>query len=121
MHTKARTEAEATECVAKLGGDEAFWQFVDSILETTTSNDGLDLTLLPGFAQEAGVDKGEFQSCLDNRETKEIVEKQETEGGAAGITGTPGVFVINKKGDVWRVPGAVPLEVLKTTLDTALE
>ena len=121
LHTKARTEGEATECVAKLGGEEAFWEFVDKIFTVTSSNDGLDLTLLPKYAIEAGVDGGEFEFCLDNRETKEIVEAQEEAGIGAGVTGTPGVFVVNKNGDAWLIPGAVPLQVLKNTVDEALK
>lgn len=120
LHQKARTEAEASECVAKLGGNDAFWKFIDKVLETTTSNDGLDLSLLPKFASEAGVNIADYNACIKNGDTKEIVEKQVQEGEEAGVTGTPGVFIVNKKGDVWVIPGAVPLEMLQTTIEEAL-
>jgi len=109
------------ECVAKLGGNDAFWKFIDSILETTKSNDGLDLTLLPKFATQAGVNLADYNACVKNGDTKEIVEKQIQEGQDAGVTGTPGSYAINKKGDVWQIPGAVPLEMLKATIDEALK
>jgi len=119
LHQQARTEAEASECVAKLGGNDAFWKFIDLVLETTVSNDGLDLTLLPKFASQAGVNVTNYNSCMKNSDTKEIVDKQLQEGEEAGITGTPGVLVLNKKGEVWKVAGAVPLETLNLTINEA--
>ncbi|MBU0998436.1 DsbA family protein [Patescibacteria group bacterium] len=121
LHQKARTEAEASECVAKLGGNDAFWKFIDLVLETTTSNDGLDLTLLPKFATQAGVNLTDYNACVKDGDTKEIVEKQIQEGQDAGVAGTPGSYAVNKKGEVWQIPGAVPLEMLKATIDEALK
>ena len=121
LHQKAKTEAEASECVAKLGGNDAFWKFIDNILETTTSNDGLDLTLLPKFATQAGVSLADYNACVKNGDTKETVEKQIQEGVEAGVAGTPGSYAVNKKGEVWQIPGAVPLEMLKATIDEALK
>src|SRR3989344_1943232 len=46
-HPKARTEAQATECAGKLGGQVKFWEFTDKIFEITPSNNGMDLNLLP--------------------------------------------------------------------------
>lgn len=121
LHQQAREEAEASECVAKLGGNDAFWKFIDLVLKTTTSNDGLDLTLLPKFATQAGVNLVDYDACVKNGDTKEIVDKQLQEGSDAGVTGTPGAFAVNKKGEVWVILGAVPLESLKETIDLALK
>jgi len=79
------------------------------------------LTLLPKFATQAGVNLADYNACVKNGDTKEIVEKQIQEGQDAGVTGTPGSYAINKKGDVWQIPGAVPLEMLKATIDEALK
>ncbi|MFC1624934.1 DsbA family protein [Patescibacteria group bacterium] len=121
LHKQARPEAEASECIAKLGGEEAFNDFIDKIFEETTSNDGLNLTLLSTFASQVGVDTAEFNSCITNRDTQSMVEAQEEGGSKAGVTGTPGSFAINKNGDAWLIPGAVPLETLKAIIDQALE
>ena len=121
LHSKARTEAEATECVAKLAGEEAFWDFVNQLFATTPSNNGFNLDLLPGMVVKAGVDAEEFNACLRNRDTKEIVEKQEEGGNKAGVTGTPGVFLLSSKGQGWALPGAVPQKLLYQYLDKALE
>lgn len=121
LHKQAKTEAEASECVAKLGGNDAFWKFIDLVLDKTTSNDGLDLTLLPKFASQAGVNVADYNACMKNGDAKAIVEKQLQEGQDAGVTGTPGAFAVNKKGEVWLIPGAVPLEMLKATIEEALK
>ena len=66
LHRKARVEAHASECVAELGGDTAFWKFVDKVFEDTPSNDGLNLSLLPEFAARAGVDRDLFETCQES-------------------------------------------------------
>ena len=46
LHSKARKEAEATECATELGGNDAFWEYTNKIFEITPSNNGLNLELL---------------------------------------------------------------------------
>lgn len=122
FHTNAQQEAEASECAWELGGNEAFWKFADTIFERTTSNGtGFALSKLTPLAGEIGLNTTKFQSCMDSGKYKEYVTNQETEGTTAGVTGTPGSFVINKKGEAWILPGAVPYATLKQTIDLALK
>ncbi len=121
LHTKARAEAEAMECAGELGGEEAFWTFNDKLYEITPSNNGLDLDKLPQLASQIGLDVGKFKECLAAKRYKDKVEDNYQGGSAAGVTGTPGNFVINSQGDAWFVPGAVSLELLKKTIDQALQ
>ncbi len=121
LHTKARTEAQATECVASLAGNEAFWKYVDKIYEVTPSNNQLEMTLLPQLAVQVGVDKTKFNSCLGSEEAKNTVELEYQGGVTAGVTGTPASFIINKKGEVWTLPGLVPFATMKETIEEALK
>jgi len=118
LHQQAKAEAIAAECAGKIGGSEAFWQFTDAIFTNTTSNDGLDLTQLPTYAAEAGVDLKAFQNCYDNEETATRVQKQAQDGAKYGVQGTPGSFLINTetKKAVF-IPGALPPEQLEVALD----
>ncbi|OGM15690.1 hypothetical protein A2V56_02065 [Candidatus Woesebacteria bacterium RBG_19FT_COMBO_42_9] len=121
LHSKADKEAEASECVRELGGEEAFWKFVDKIFEVTPANNGLDHTLLPTYAGDAGVDQAAFKSCLDSGKYADYVESDYQGGIKAGITGTPGSFIVNQKGEMWLVIGAQPYENIKATIEEALK
>ncbi len=120
LHSKADKEAEASECAFEQGGNDAFWKFVDKIYEVTPSNNGLDLTMLPGYGGQIGLNSARLKTCLDSGKYAEKVESQYQSGLTAGVTGTPGNFIMNSKGEVWVVPGAVPYESLKATIEEAL-
>ena len=115
IHPKADKEAEATECAGEQGGNEVFWAYVDRVFELTPSNNGLDPALLPGIAQDLGLDKGKFESCLASGKYAELVEAQFQEGMRLGVNGTPGSFVNGEP-----VRGAVPFETLKGIIDAQL-
>ncbi len=115
LHPKADKEAEAAECAGELGGNDAFWAYIDKIFEVTPSNNGLDPALLPAIAQDLGLDRGKFESCLSSGKYAELVEAQFQEGMRLGVDGTPGSFVNGE-----RVRGAVPFEALKGIIDAQL-
>jgi protein-disulfide isomerase len=120
LHPKARKEAEAAECAAALGGNEAFWNYTDRIFETTPSNNGLDLALLPKIAEELGISRNQFDQCLNDGRYADRVQKDFDDGLAAGVRGTPTSFVIDKKGKKYLINGALPYEQVKTIIDEAL-
>ncbi len=98
FHVKAFKEAEATECVARLGGNTQFWQYVDTIFRVTTSNDGLNLLDLPVFASGLGIDEDAFNTCLESGEMSTLVEMDMMSGNNAGVSGTPhSLIVVNGK------------------------
>lgn len=119
LHQKATTEALASECVGSLGGQEAFWQFVDRVYETTKGNDSLDLTLLVDFAEEAGVSPGEFEGCMQNGKLMENVEADFNNALSIGGEGTPHTIVI-ARGKSYVIPGAQPYPAVKTIVDTLI-
>ena len=125
IHSKARKEAQAAECAAELGGNNAFWTFADGLFEITPSNNRLDLALLPKIAEGMGLDKTKFAACLegDQRGGKFAahIEANEQDGMAAGGTGTPYSVVINAKGHIFPVNGAMPYEAVKAIIDAALK
>jgi len=121
FHQNAEKESEAGECVAELGGNDAFWNFTDKIYKRTTSNGtGFALTDLPGLAAEVGVARKPFEDCLNSGKYATIVQQSESGGSAAGIDGTPGTFLINKQGKTQLIPGAVPYEQLKQAVESML-
>lgn len=121
FHTNAAKEAEAAECVAELGGNDAFWKFTDKIFERTTSNgNGIALDALPSIAAEVGVNQSKFKSCLDSGKYASAIQDSMDKAGAAGVNGTPGSFLVAKDGSTQLISGAVPLSQLQSAIEAAL-
>jgi len=122
FHANAQKESEASECVAELGGNDAFWKYVDTIFERTTANGtGFALDKLGPLATEVGVNQTEFQTCLDSNKYEKLVKDQIADGTTGGVSGTPSTFIINSKGESQIVVGAQPIEALKTAIDSSLK
>lgn len=118
FHPNAQKAGEASECVAKLGGDDAFWKYADAIFEKNNDLGGkISPEAITEAAEEAGVNMTNFQTCLDSGEMAEKVKEDMAEGGAAGVTGTPGTFIVTKDGAQELVPGAYPLAQVKAIVD----
>ena len=120
LHSKARKEAEATECAAELGGNEKFWAYTDRLMEVTPANNGLDLAELPKIAAYVGLDKAKFSACLDSGKYAAAIQASVQDAMAAGAQGTPYSVVITKSGKKSVIPGALPLEQVKGIIDAAL-
>lgn len=122
FHANAQKAAEASECVGKLAGNDAFWKFTDLYFERTTSGGtGFALDKLADLGAEAGANKTAVQSCLDNNEMAQKVKDQMTKGTEEGVTGTPGTIIIDAKGDTQLIPGALPFDQVKPMIETALK
>lgn len=106
VHPKARTEAEATECAADLGGNTAFWSYIDRLFEVTPSNNQLDLDRLPEIAEEVGLDRDAFQECMDGDQAAQAVEEDVQSARDAGASGTPhSVILLTGTGETFPMPG----------------
>lgn len=118
----ATKQAEATECVAELGGNDAFWKYTDKIYETTKSNgNGMQVSQLADLASEVGVNKSEFSKCFESGKYTEKVKKDIVDGGKAGVNGTPGNIVVNNEtGDAFEMTGAQPFIKFKELIDEML-
>ncbi len=109
IHSDAAKAAEASECAAKLGGNDAFWKMHDKLFENQES--GIGVALLPGFAKEIGLNESKFKACLDSGEMAVRVQQDENSGNDAGVQGTPATFVNGRL-----VSGAVPVDQFKSIL-----
>lgn len=119
----AEKEAEASECAAELGGNDAFWKYGDLIYQRTRSNGkGFPVTNLVPLAGEIGLDKDKFQTCLDSGRHASRVKKDYQNGARSGVTGTPGNFLVDHRtGRVLAKAGAIPFARLKTEIDRLLK
>ncbi len=119
-HPNAPKVAQASECVAELGGNEAFWKFTDMAFAERGINDPTDITRLNEFAVTAGVSATAFDSCMEDGRTKKAVEEDFADGINAGAKGTPYSLVL-VAGQQGVINGAQSYEyvdkVLKTLID----
>lgn len=119
LHKKARKEAVATECANELGGNDAFWKYLDRLFAITPSNDGLDLAELPKIAQYVGLDVAKFNECLASTRYDQHVEGEVQNAVATGGNGTPWSIVVGKDGKKYPLSGAQPLSAVKQLIDLA--
>jgi protein-disulfide isomerase len=115
IHPDARPAANASECVFAEKGEDAFWAFIDKIFE-----DQARLKELDKIASEVGVDKSAFRACLNAKKYDSKITEQQDGGTKAGVTGTPGNFLLDGKGKAYIIPGAVSYATIKSLIEKAL-
>ena len=123
MHNPgAQKEAEASECVAQLGGNDAFWKFANAIYARTKSNgNGFPLDQLVPLGKEIGLDEKQLKECIDAAKYASRVQEDLNEGIQIGITGTPANFLLrNDTGEVILKVGAQPSDAIKPDIDKLL-
>ena len=123
MHNPgAQKEAEASECVAQLGGNDAFWKFANAIYARTKSNgNGFPLDQLVPLGKEIGLDEKQLKECIDAAKYSSRVQEDLDEGIQVGITGTPANFLLrNDTGEVILKVGAQPSDAIKPDIDKLL-
>jgi protein-disulfide isomerase len=96
LHSRAPKEAEATECVNKIAGNDVFWKYLQKIYAVTPANNGLDPAQLAILAAGFGVDKNAFQACLDSNTFTTKIQSDYNDAIAAGGQGTPYTVLLSK-------------------------
>lgn len=114
LHSKARKEAEATECA---GAQGKFWEYTDRIFEVTPSNDGLEATQLPQIAKDVGLDVAAFETCLQSGVMAGRVQEDLDDAAKAGGQGTPHTVILGPKGETIPFSGAQPYANLKKLIE----
>src|SRR5688572_18587392 len=105
------TAAEGTECAAQ---QDKFWEYHN----LAYANQGIGFTPdnLTKMAEELGLDKAAFESCMTNFKDRQSLEDDIRLAQVMGVRGTP-AFLVNG------VPlaGAYPFEDFVTVIEGSLE
>jgi protein-disulfide isomerase len=109
MHPNAQKAAEASLCANDQG---KFWQLHDAMF---SNQNALAVDQLKAKAAELGLNADKFNKCLDSGEKVAIVQADQKDGLAAGVNGTPAMFINGRF-----LNGAVPVDQITTVIDDEL-
>ena len=113
IHPQAQKAAEASLCADAQG---KFWEYHDTLF---TNQQALDTTSLKAYAQQLGLNTGEFNSCLDSGDSASEVSKETAQATAAGGRGTPFFIIVNtESGDATSISGAYPWSQLEAAISS---
>ena len=109
MHTQAQKAAEAAECAGEQG---KFWEYGDQLFARQQTLGEAAYTEIADYLK---MDRAKFDACRASDKTLAKIRQQQSDGSAAGVSGTPATFVNGQL-----ISGAVPYEQLKAAVDAAL-
>ena len=92
LSTESTNAAVASECVARLAGNEAFWPFADAIFANQPS---LGSDFYASEALKLGIDEVSFATCLDDETVLAQVEADTSIAQSMGGRGTPYLSLIH--------------------------
>jgi protein-disulfide isomerase len=121
IHPNAFKAAEAVNCAAEQG---KFWEMHDHLFDNQSA---LAPAQLKSHAVTLGLDKLEFDTCLENGKYENEIRKDMALAAKAGVTGTPSFGIgftdvedPNKVKVVRTLRGALPFNSFKTVIDGLL-
>lgn len=120
FHPHAQKAAEASECAAD---QDKFWEMHDMLFQNGAAWSNLP-DAVPTFKQYAadlGLDTGEFDSCLDGGTHAGEVAKDMADGSTAGISGTPGFWILGPDDQSQQISGAYPFASFQAAFDSMLD
>lgn len=121
LHTKALPVALASECVADLGGNTAFWTFADGYFRDTLTNDRTDIeTAIPKLVLETGISEKAFEECFASGRMTEAVQEDVQNAIETGGRGTPWSILIGPTGKTYPINGAQSAATIEQTIEKAL-
>lgn len=116
FHESAKPGAMAAQCANDQG---KFWQFHDKIFgELGKKGQGtvpFSTDELKSWASQLGLDRAQFDKCLDSGKYSTQVDADVAAGTAAGVSGTPSFFINGQL-----LVGAQPFAAFKAVIDQAL-
>ncbi len=107
--------AEASEAAAE---QNMFWPYHDLLMQAQASPKAEDLTIarLESLAEQVGLNMTAFKAGLESHKYREKVSRDDSEGRASGVTGSPTFFVNGAKGT-----GNVPFEAFQQLIEEILK
>jgi protein-disulfide isomerase len=118
IHSRAREASIASECVASLAGNEAFWEFSDRLF---ANQQDLSASLYKQAAVDLGITEGAFEDCLSSPEASDAVDADLEDAIASGGRGTPHSVIIGPDGNGTPISGALPYEQIASFIQQIIQ
>ncbi len=120
LHPNAPKTAAASECVASLGGNDAFWKFAELAYGDRTTNEPTNLTKLPEYAEKSGVNKAKYNECVAAGTFTQKIADDVALALKTGARGTPySILMVGDQQGV--INGAQPYATVKQMVDTVIK
>lgn len=120
LYPDSGTHAEAAECAALLGGEGAFWRFLDALAAQAPGASRFDPAGYPEVAELLGIPPAAFSSCVSEGRFEAKVRRDFENGLAIGADVAPFLVVIAEGAAPIAVSGYLPYEQLKAVVERAL-
>jgi protein-disulfide isomerase len=120
LHPQAAGVAIASECVAELGGNDAFWTFADAYLAARGAGDATAHgELIPRVVTEAGIDLTDFSKCFESGRHTESVQADINNAVETGGRGTPWSILVGPTGKTYPINGSLPIATIENLIELA--
>ncbi|MBM5789622.1 DsbA family protein [Candidatus Parcubacteria bacterium] len=114
FHQQAQPSANAAECA---GEQNQFWDYADELFANQSS---LGESYYKQLAGDLGLNVSKWETCYDGLKYESKIQSQSQGGAAAGVTGTPGSFIIDQDGNAVPIKGALPYSSISAAIDQLL-
>ena len=109
IHRNAESAAAAGECIGRLSGNDAFWEFADVAFQNQRS---LGTALYESEAERLGVSLDAFRACMGSSEISDVIRGDFNAAVGNGGRGTPFAVIVHEDGSLMPFSGALPYEQL---------
>jgi protein-disulfide isomerase len=116
IHSESMPAALASECAAELGGNDTFWNFIDSVF---ANQERIGDALFTEVAANLKLPAEQFKSCLASKKYAGKIEQDAQEAEATGAGGTPWSIVLTPDGRRTPIDGALPFEQVQNIIEQA--
>ncbi|HEX6494523.1 MAG TPA: thioredoxin domain-containing protein [Acidobacteriaceae bacterium] len=118
IHSEAEKAAETGVCVAKIGGNDAFFKYSDAVYANQTQlTPQSSAEVLSSGVKAAGLDDAKVKACVAEPSTKAAVDASIHVGEEVGVNSTPTLFVNGRALPL----GGIPYDQLKLIIDYDLK
>ena len=110
LHPQAKKSAIASECATEIGGNNAFWRYLDQYMDL---EEIVSEASFSQIAENIGLNRNQFKTCLNSDKFNDKIDSYIQDAANSGAQGTPYSIIINKNNKKTSINGALPFEDFK--------